>query len=154
MSEWIKIEKDNPPKPGTVAYLAIKDQNNGKIISTAVPLFCAGEIWFKYGTGLPVSQEKIVAYAPVTEPKPYGTIGNGYGYYFRMIRGDSAITYGFAAQSAFMAGRGYKTTERAAEAAKRMMRLDDSEGYPCDECLVLDGTGTVVKCLRAKRETD
>ena len=151
MSEWIKMEKDNPPKSGTVAYLAIMDKD-GKIISTVAPLFCAGEIWIKYGTGLPVSQDKIVAYAPVTQPKPYGTIGNGYGYYFRVIRGDCVITYGFASRPAFMAGRGYKTTERAAEAAKRMMRLDDSEGYPCDECLVLDGTGTVVKCLRAKRD--
>lgn len=145
MAEWIK-RTDLTPDPDKWYWIAT---GNYKGKTPKCPYRLQNGIWESAdGVNAAHGDAEVVAVMEIVPPKPYGMIGNGYGFYFRMRREGSETTYGFGAQSAFWAGRGYRTRERAREAARRLMKLEDSEGFPSEACCILDGYANEVEWLR------
>lgn len=84
-----------------------------------------------------------MSYSQISGPKPYFTIGSGYGYYIRTIckDKDKEIIYGFGLQLANWVEKGYDTIDRAKIAAKRLKKIDADEGTVRSLYEIVDGYG-------------
>lgn len=143
MVKWIN---GNTPE-NTDMYYWITTKSEAKTSTYPVPCKYdkTRKYWVDMGSDICIDADNVVAYCPILKPKPYSTIGTGYGYYIRTIFQNNEIIYGRGCEFANWGATGYSTIDKAIMALKRMRRTDiNREQYERDSYEVLDGNGEIV----------
>jgi len=141
MSKW--IDGSIPTEKDTYYWLTIK--NGGVKYSYPAPCKYSDEYecWLD-ANGKLVPTICVVAYYPIKQPKSYQTIGTGSGFYIRTFHNNNEFIYGRDLQYISWANRGYDSQKDARVAAKRLKKLDETNGYAREKYEVIDGQGNSV----------
>lgn len=152
MKKW--IEGNTPESTDMYYWITTKSETK----TSTYPVPCKYDETKKYWVDMEKSTyldaDTVVAYRPIMKPKPYSTIGTGYGYYIRTKYKNHETIYGRGCEYANWGATGYSTIDKAIAALKRMRRTDiNQEQYERDSYEVLDGNGEVVWSLKKQNDT-
>ena len=145
MAQW--IDGNIPDDKDAYYWITVNNGNATDVLPQPFQYNNEIEAWISFN-GEKWSIHAVVAYHRISKPKKRATVGNGVGYYIRTYyQNGKEMIYGKGLQPANWCMTGYSDSEKAKTAARRLKKLDISDGTERDKYEIIDGESNLINEL-------